>query len=173
MARKPIFPTPPPSLVAVPGRFLGSQKGACGGSLYFLILLGGVWMARNHIFLGCANNGSVLFQGTKGYNDPRSVLAAPPRPVRRYAKIVKQCPFLGSLGFGLWVLNCDFPFRTWNLRQRQSQSCQNNITKSPDTEVHFANPPPTPSEGARATPPCNFRVAHQRRGGRGGGGAKR
>ena len=42
--------------------------------------------------------------------------SAPPRPVSRYNEIVKQCPFGGSLGFGLWVLKCDFPFMTWNLR---------------------------------------------------------
>ena len=67
------------------------------------------------------------------------------------------------MGFG--VLNCDFPFRTWNLRQSQSQSCQNNITKGPGTEAHFANPPaphllraPVPSP---PPPPLqrNFRVA--------------
>ena len=45
-------PPPPPA-----GTISRPTKGDCGGSLYFLILLGGVWMAQHHIFLGCANGG--------------------------------------------------------------------------------------------------------------------
>ena len=47
----------PPLLGRRAGTISRLTKGDCGGSLYFLILLGGVWMAWNHIILGCASRG--------------------------------------------------------------------------------------------------------------------
>ena len=51
MARKPISA---PSCHRA-GTISRLTKWGCGGSLHFLIRLGGVWMSPNHTFLGCAN----------------------------------------------------------------------------------------------------------------------
>ena len=54
----------PPPLLGHPARTISRlTTGDSGGSLYFLyflILLGGVWMAWNHIFGGCANGGGTF-----------------------------------------------------------------------------------------------------------------
>ena len=52
MARKPIFPTPPPLLGRRAGTISRLTTGDSGGSLYFLILLGGVSMPQKHVFWG-------------------------------------------------------------------------------------------------------------------------
>ena len=59
MVRKPIFPTPP-LLGRRAGTIFRLTTGDRGGSLYFLIVLGGVWMAQNRIFGGCANGGGTF-----------------------------------------------------------------------------------------------------------------
>ena len=73
------FSQPPPLLGRRAGTISRLTTGDYGGSVYFLILLGGAWMAHNHIFGGCANGGGTFVQG---YNDPRSVPATMQRPTR-------------------------------------------------------------------------------------------
>ena len=54
------FPNPPPLLGRRAGTISRLTTGDSGGSLYFLILLGGVSMAQKHVFGVCANGGGTF-----------------------------------------------------------------------------------------------------------------
>ena len=74
------FPNPPPLLGRRAGTISRLTRGDYGGSLYLLLLFGGVLMAQKHV-LGVVSMGVVLlFKGTMTPGQFWLPCSAPPRP---------------------------------------------------------------------------------------------